>query len=85
MTRDIAFCKDAHGLREDERRIVKRSLGFFVTADSLAANNIVLGTLCPNEENLFPWMSEMTDLKNERNFFETRVFEYQSGAALSWA
>ena len=29
---------------EDERRLVKRNLGFFVTADSLAANNIVLGT-----------------------------------------
>ena len=33
-----------NGLTEDERRIVKRNLGFFVTADSLAANNIVLGT-----------------------------------------
>ena len=32
------------GLSEDERRIIKRNLGFFVTADSLAANNIVLGT-----------------------------------------
>ena len=44
MTRDIALWKDPHGLSEDERRIVKRNLGFFVTADSLAANNIVLGT-----------------------------------------
>src|SRR4029079_6285181 len=31
-------------LTDDERLIVKRNLGFFVTADSLAANNIVLGT-----------------------------------------
>ncbi len=44
MGRDIAIWKDPHGLTEDERRIVKRNLGFFVTADSLAANNIVLGT-----------------------------------------
>jgi ribonucleoside-diphosphate reductase beta chain len=44
MTRDIALWKDPNGLTEDERRIVKRNLGFFVTADSLAANNIVLGT-----------------------------------------
>ncbi|HCE28105.1 MAG TPA: ribonucleotide-diphosphate reductase subunit beta, partial [Comamonadaceae bacterium] len=44
MTRDIALWKDPHGLTEDERRIIKRNLGFFVTADSLAANNIVLGT-----------------------------------------
>ncbi|TXI16454.1 MAG: ribonucleotide-diphosphate reductase subunit beta, partial [Ottowia sp.] len=43
MNRDIALWKDPNGLTEDERRIVKRNLGFFVTADSLAANNIVLG------------------------------------------
>ena len=44
MSRDIALWKDPNGLTEDERLIVKRNLGFFVTADSLAANNIVLGT-----------------------------------------
>ena len=44
MSRDIGLWKDPNGLTEDERRIVKRNLGFFVTADSLAANNIVLGT-----------------------------------------
>ena len=44
MSRDIATWKDPNGLSEDERRIIKRNLGFFVTADSLAANNIVLGT-----------------------------------------
>jgi ribonucleoside-diphosphate reductase beta chain len=44
MTRDIALWKDPNGLTEDERRIIMRNLGFFVTADSLAANNIVLGT-----------------------------------------
>src|SRR5260364_101095 len=56
MSRDIALWKNPYGLTEDERRInpygltederriVKRNLSFFVTADSLAANNIVLGT-----------------------------------------
>ncbi len=44
MSRDIALWKNPNGLTEDERRVVKRNLGFFVTADSLAANNIVLGT-----------------------------------------
>ncbi len=44
MSRDIALWKDPNGLTEDERRIIRRNLGFFVTADSLAANNIVLGT-----------------------------------------
>jgi ribonucleoside-diphosphate reductase beta chain len=45
---------------------------------------IGLDPLFPNEENPFPWMSEMIDLKKERNFFETRVIEYQTGGALSW-
>ena len=35
-------------------------------------------------ENPFPWMSEAMDLKKEKNFFETRVIEYQNGGALSW-
>jgi ribonucleoside-diphosphate reductase beta chain len=48
------------------------------------AVQIGLEELFPGEENPFPWMSEMIDLKKERNFFETRVIEYQSGGALSW-
>ena len=44
MSRDIQLWKDPNGLSADERLLVKRNLGFFVTADSLAANNIVLGT-----------------------------------------
>ena len=43
MSRDIAQWKDSTALTDDERLIVKRNLGFFTTADSLAANNIVLG------------------------------------------
>ena len=35
-------------------------------------------------KNPFPWMSEIMDLKKEKNFFETRVTEYQTGGALSW-
>ncbi|HEY8286315.1 MAG TPA: ribonucleotide-diphosphate reductase subunit beta [Chloroflexota bacterium] len=34
--------------------------------------------------NPFPWMSETMDLGKEKNFFETRVTEYQSAAELSW-
>jgi ribonucleoside-diphosphate reductase beta chain len=44
MQRDIELWKSPNGLTEDERRVIKRNLGFFVTADSLAANNITLGT-----------------------------------------
>ena len=42
MTADIELWKDPDGLTEDERTIVKRNLGFFSTADSLVANNLVL-------------------------------------------
>ena len=38
----------------------------------------------PGVENPFPWMSEIMDLRKEKNFFETRVTEYQVGGALSW-
>jgi ribonucleoside-diphosphate reductase beta chain len=34
--------------------------------------------------NPFPWMSETIELLKEKNFFETRVTEYQSGANLAW-
>jgi len=40
--------------------------------------------LYPGASNPFPWMAEMIDLKKEKNFFETRVTEYQTGGALSW-
>jgi ribonucleoside-diphosphate reductase beta chain len=42
MNADIALWKGKTGLTDDERLIVKRSLGFFATADSLVANNLVL-------------------------------------------
>lgn len=35
-------------------------------------------------KNPFPWMSETTDLTKEKNFFETRVIEYQTGGTLDW-
>lgn len=42
MTADVALWKDPNGLTKDERRIIMRNLGFFSTADSLVANNLVL-------------------------------------------
>ncbi len=45
---------------------------------------IGLDQLFDKAENPFPWMSEVMDLKKEKNFFETRVIEYQTGGALSW-
>ncbi len=35
-------------------------------------------------KNPFPWMSEAADLSKEKNFFETRVIEYQTGGTLDW-
>jgi ribonucleoside-diphosphate reductase beta chain len=37
-----------------------------------------------HRENPLPWMSQSTDLAKEKNFFETRVTEYQLGASLEW-
>ncbi len=37
-----------------------------------------------SSNNPFPWMSETMDLSKEKNFFETRVTEYQSGGSLDW-
>ena len=48
------------------------------------AQQIGIDPMYAQEENPFPWMAEMIDLKKERNFFETRVIEYQTGGALSW-
>ncbi len=45
---------------------------------------IGMDSMFDQAENPFPWMSEMIDLKKEKNFFETRVTEYQTGGALSW-
>jgi ribonucleoside-diphosphate reductase beta chain len=45
---------------------------------------IGLDPIYNQKENPFPWMSEIIDLKKEKNFFETRVTEYQTGGALVW-
>ena len=37
-----------------------------------------------NVTNPFPWMSEAIDLSKKKNFFETRVTEYQTGGSLNW-
>src|SRR3569833_4728147 len=42
MQADIALWKSASGLTTEERRTIKRNLGFFAASESLVANNIVL-------------------------------------------
>lgn len=36
------------------------------------------------KDNPFPWMSQSVDLNKEKNFFETRVTEYQKAGSLDW-
>ena len=38
----------------------------------------------PGAENRSPWLDEQANMRKEKNFFETRVTEYQTGGALSW-
>ena len=47
-------------------------------------SQIGLAEQYPGATNPFPWMSEVLDLQKEKNFFETRVTEYQTGGALNW-
>jgi len=46
--------------------------------------SIGLDVLFNEEETPFPWMNEIMDLPKEKNFFETRVTEYQTGFGLDW-
>ncbi len=39
----------------------------------------------PGASNRLPWLDEQANLRKEKNFFETRVTEYQTGGVLSWA
>lgn len=48
------------------------------------ASQLGLNPLYPPTDNPLPWMSEIMDLKKEKNFFETRVTEYQTGGSLTW-
>lgn len=38
----------------------------------------------PDAEEALPWLAEQANLRKEKNFFETRVTEYQTGGALNW-
>ncbi len=38
----------------------------------------------PGAEDCIPWLDEQVNMKKEKNFFETRPTEYQTGGALEW-
>lgn len=48
------------------------------------AKQLKLAEPFPGAENALPWLDEQASLRKEKNFFETRVTEYQTGAALNW-
>jgi hypothetical protein len=77
----ISLRRRHHAPRQTPNALFKGYLRYIANR---RATQIGLAELFPNEENPFPWMSEMIDLKKERNFFETRVIDYQTGGALSW-
>jgi ribonucleoside-diphosphate reductase beta chain len=70
------------------RGVLGLNVGMFQDYLRFVANRrfkqIGLAEQYPGAKNPFPWMSEMLDLKKEKNFFETRVIDYQTGGALSW-
>ena len=37
-----------------------------------------------NSECALPWLDEQSNIRKEKNFFETRVTEYQTGGGLVW-
>ncbi|OOY42704.1 ribonucleotide reductase, partial [Solemya velum gill symbiont] len=48
------------------------------------ARSLQLDEPFPGAENTLPWLDEQANMRKEKNFFETRVTEYQTGGALNW-
>ena len=51
---------------------------------NLRLGSVGLAAPFPEAYHAFPWMSEAMELRKEKNFFETRVTEYQASGALSF-
>lgn len=83
MELEVAYAKDTM-----PRGVLGMNAAMMETYLRFIANRrmaqIGLEEAFPGQENPFPWMSEIMDLRKEKNFFETRVTEYQVGGALSW-
>jgi ribonucleoside-diphosphate reductase beta chain len=59
-------------------------MGQFRYIANRRARQLGLAEPYPGAENMLPWLDEQANLRKEKNFFETRVTEYQTGGALSW-
>ena len=80
---EIQYAKDTM-----PRGVLGMNAGMMETYLQFIANRrltqLGLAPAWPKAENPFPWMSEIMDLRKEKNFFETRVVEYQVGGSLSF-
>lgn len=83
MELEIAYARDTmpRGVLGMNAAMMENYLRFIANR---RLNQIGLDEMFPGQENPFPWMSEIMDLRKEKNFFETRVTEYQTGGALNW-
>ncbi len=59
-------------------------IGHFRFVANRRARQLNLKEPFPGAKNRLEWLSEQASLRKEKNFFETRVTEYQTGVALSW-
>src|SRR5882757_9286046 len=88
MVRTAAELEAAYGRDTMPRGFLGLNAALCETYVQFVANRrcqqIGLPEQWPHAANPFPWMSEAIDLKKEKNFFETRVNEYQNGGALAW-
>lgn len=62
----------------------EQHVGQFRFVANRRARQLALPEPFPGAENLLPWLDEQANLRKEKNFFETRVTEYQTGGALNW-
>ena len=59
-------------------------IGQFRFIANRRANQLAMEEPFPGAEATLPWLDEQANLRKEKNFFETRVTEYQTGGTLSW-
>ncbi|MFA0809377.1 ribonucleotide-diphosphate reductase subunit beta [Microbulbifer epialgicus] len=83
MELEIAYARDTmpRGVLGMNARMMEEYLQFIANR---RLNQLGLLEQFPGVKNPFPWMSEIMDLRKEKNFFEARVIEYKTGGALQW-
>ena len=79
---EVLLFLQIHDFRHPGKRVLHARV--LLAKANLRQSAVGLSEQYPGVKNPFPWMSESMDLKKEKNFFETRVIEYQTGGALTW-